>query len=106
MRKKTKTERRNPKLTKATVAHVASLANLKLTSQEKAKFQKQLSAILEYIALLNEVKTDKVESTSQVTGQENVFRKDLVEKGLIQDEALSGTKEKHQGRFKIKAIFE
>lgn len=96
----------NSKLTEKEVKHVAALAKLRLTPQETAKFQKQLSGILEYFNLLNEVETDRVESTSQVTGLENVFRKDEIGKTLIQEEALSGTKEKHQGRFKVRAILE
>lgn len=97
---------KNQKLTTEAVVHVAQLAKLKLTPQEKAKFQKQLSEIIDYFTLLNEVKTEKVEPTSQVTGLENVYREDQVEEGLSQAETLSGAKEKHQGRFKIKAIFE
>ena len=106
MKKEKRDKSQKPKLTEEKVVHVAQLANLNLTPQEKTKFQKQLSEILDYFALLDEVKTEGVEPTGQVTGEENVFRQDLVEKGLTQDEALSGAKEKYQGRFKIKAIFE
>ena len=98
--------RQNSKLSKDEVKHVAALANIKLSPQEISKFQKQLSEILDYIEILNEVKTENVEPTSQVTGLENIFRKDETGKALTQEEALSGAKDKHQGRFKIKAIFE
>ncbi len=94
----------NSKLTEKEVEHAAALANLRLTNQETAKFKKQLSEILEYVNLLNEVETDKVEPTSQVTGLENVFRKDEIGNTLTKEEALSGAKEKHQGRFKVRAI--
>ena len=98
--------KRKSKLTQEEVKHVANLASLSLTHQELKKFQKQLSKILDYIEILKEIKTERVEPTSQVTGQENVFRKDEIEETLTQEEALSGTKDKHKGRFKIKAIFE
>ena len=94
------------KLSVEEVRHVAKLAKLELGANEIEKFQKQLSEILDYVAILNEVETGKVEPTSQVTGLENVFRKDKAEKGLSQDEALSGAKNKDQGRFKVKAILE
>lgn len=42
------------------------------------KFSTQLSAIFEYVDLLNEVDTEGVEPTSQVTGLENVTREDEV----------------------------
>ncbi len=64
------------KLTKKEVEHVAKLARLGLSSDEKKKFEKELSDILDFVEKLNEVKTDKVEPTAQVTGLENVFRKD------------------------------
>lgn len=58
------------------VDRIAKLARLGLTEKEKKKFKKELSAILEFIEKLNKVKTDKVEPTAQVTGLENVTRKD------------------------------
>ena len=94
------------KLTKAEVKHIAKLAQLDLTEKEIKKFQKQLSEILDYIGILNELDTKKVKPTSQVTGLENVFREDKPTPSLSQEEVLSGTKKTHNGMFKIKAIFE
>ncbi len=91
---------------KTTVQHVAKLANLKLGAKEIGKFQKQLAEILDYVNQLNQVKTKGVEPTSQVTGLENVFRKDESRPSLSQKEVLSNAKSKEKGMFKIKAIFE
>jgi len=63
-------------ITKKEIEHVAKLARLGLTEKEKTKFTKDLSAILDFVNKLNEVKADKVEPTAQVTGLENVTRKD------------------------------
>ena len=93
------------KLTRKEVLHIARLANLHLTEKEVRKFQHELSDILEYIEILNELDTGGVRPTSQVTGLENVFRKDEIEESLSQKEALSGTKQKHNGYFKVKSIF-
>ena len=98
--------KKKTKLTKDQVLHIAKLADLKLSDKEVKKVQKQLSDILGYMEVLNELNTDKVKPTSQVTGLENVVRKDEVGKSLRQKEALVGTKNKHQGYFKVKAIFE
>ncbi len=97
---------KNPKLTKEEVEHVAKQANLSCTLSEIKKFQKQLSEILDYMAILNEVETFQVEPTSQVTGLENVFREDEPGGCLSQKEALSGTKNQQKGMFKTKAILE
>ena len=88
------------------VSHVAKLANLPLKPVEKEKFEKQLSDILSYVKKLKEVDTKNVETTSQVTGLENVTREDETSSSLTQEAALSNAKSTHNGLFKIKAILE
>jgi aspartyl-tRNA(Asn)/glutamyl-tRNA(Gln) amidotransferase subunit C len=86
------------------VSHVAKLANLPLSDEEKKKFEKQLEETLQYIENLNEVDTNGVEPTSQVTGLENVLREDKTSPSLSQEEALSNTKSQQKGLFKVKGI--
>jgi len=88
------------------VKHVTDLAKLKLSEEEIKKFQKQLSAIVEFISKLNEIDTKNVEPTGQVTGLENVFREDEVKPSLTQEEAMSNAPSTHNGYFKVKAIFD
>lgn len=94
------------KLSKTQVEHVAKLANLELTETELEKFQQQLSEVLKYVEILNQVETGAVEPTSQVTGLENVWRKGQAGPSLSQEEALLGAKNQEKGLFKTKAIFE
>ena len=68
------------KISKETVSHVAKLARLGLTDKEAEKFSGQLSDVFEYMEVLEEVDTEGVEETSQVTGLENVSEKDEVVK--------------------------
>lgn len=89
---------------KIDVAHVAKLANLPLKPEEEKKFEKQLSEILTYVEKLKEVDTKNVETTSQVTGLENVTRNDKSAPSLTQDEALSNAKSQHNGFIKVHAI--
>lgn len=70
------------------VKHVAKLARIKLTDEEVKKFGKQLSAVLNYMEILNEVDTKGVPETSQVTGLTNVMEKDEVMKGQSTREEL------------------
>jgi len=93
------------KLNREQDLHIAKLANLNLTEKEVKKFQKDLSDILVYIEVLNELDTSKVKPTLQVSGLKNVFREDEETGSLSQKEALSGAKAKYQGYFKIKSIF-
>lgn len=90
---------------KINVKHVAKLANLPITDTEEKKFGKQLEETLKYIEGLNEVDTSKVEATDHVTGQESVLREDITTPSLSQEEALSNSKSKHNGMFKVKAVF-
>lgn len=94
------------KLTREEVKHVADLANLDLTEEEIEKFQKQLSAVLDYFSVLEEAQTTGIEPTSQVTGLEDIFREDKKSKSLSSKQALSNTKNQKEGMFKVKAILE
>ena len=90
------------RLTKKDVLHVANLAKLTLTPKEITKFQEQLSKIVDYISQLSEVDTLNLESTSQTTGLENVFRSDEVKpESFSQDEALAGTDKTHNGYLSL-----
>ncbi len=64
--------------TKEQIEHIAKLARLKLTPEEMEKMPGQLTSILTWMDVLNEVNTDKVEPTAQVTGLTNAFRDDEV----------------------------
>ena len=65
-------------LSEEQVRHVAKLARIKLTDEEVGKFGPQLSKVLGYMEILNEVETENVAETSQVTGLKNVMEKDEV----------------------------
>lgn len=65
-------------LTKEQVLHIAKLARLTLSSEEVDTMTKELSSILGYVEMLNEVDTSKIEPTAQVTGLVNALRDDVV----------------------------
>lgn len=93
-------------ITKKQVSHVAKLARLGLTKEEKEKFTEELSAILDFVNKLNEVKADKIKPTAQVTGLENVYRQD---KGRVKskqetDKLLELAPETERGYVKVKAV--
>jgi len=66
------------KLDKKQVTHIAKLARLKVSDTEAEKYAGQLSEILQYVEMLDEVKTENVEITAQVTGLKNATREDKV----------------------------
>ena len=76
------------KLSKKYVEHIAKLSKLKLSESEKEKFASQLSGVIEYVEQLDEVDTEGVEPTSQVTGLENIYREDEVKRSSIKHEEI------------------
>lgn len=66
-------------ITKDEVKHIAKLAKLKISEAELEKYTGQLSPILDFFGQLQEIDTENVEETSQVTGLKNIYRKDEIE---------------------------
>lgn len=64
------------KVTSADVDHVAGLARLGMTDDEKKRFTEQLSRILEYAETINKLDTKNVIPTSHAIPMKNVFRED------------------------------
>ncbi len=89
---------------KVDVLHIAKLAKLPLKKEEVDEYEKQLSSILDYVEKLKELDTEGVAETSQTTGLENVARDDATSPSSSQDEALSNTKSKHNGLFKVDRV--
>ncbi|MBU1165195.1 Asp-tRNA(Asn)/Glu-tRNA(Gln) amidotransferase subunit GatC [Patescibacteria group bacterium] len=94
-------------LTKKEVEHIAKLARLGLTDEEKTKYARQLSSILEYVEQLKEVDTKDVEPTAQVTGLENVLREDKVEgcDELTRDRLIKNAPEAEDDLVKTRSVF-
>ena len=63
-------------VTKKDVEHVAKLARLGLSEEEKDRFTVQLSGILGYAERLNGIDTKNVAPTSHAIPMKNVFRQD------------------------------
>ena len=96
------------KLTQSEVEHVAKLARLRLNKEEVAKYSEQLSSILDYVSQLQKIATEGVVETSQVTGLENVFRKDEVTPCDEQTRAVifKNVPELEENLIKTKSVFE
>ncbi len=94
------------KIDKELLLNVAKNARLDLTEKEVEEFLPQLKDILDLFSKIEKANTDKIEPSFQPIEVKNVFREDKVEKSLTQEEALSNTKNKHNGLFKVKAILE
>ena len=93
-------------ITKEQVEHVAKLARLELTNEEKELYTKQLSKILDYIDQLNEVNTKGVEPMTQPIPTVNVIREDIVKKQFERSEMLKNAPHEEYGFFRVPKIGE
>ncbi|MEW6189292.1 MAG: Asp-tRNA(Asn)/Glu-tRNA(Gln) amidotransferase subunit GatC [Actinomycetota bacterium] len=91
-------------ISKKEVEHVAWLARLFLTEEEKERFTKQLSEILDHAGKIARLDTSKVPPTSHVLPLKNVFRDDKTRFSLPREEALSNAPKKEQGAFVVPKI--
>lgn len=58
------------------IEHLAGLARLKLTEEEKKKFANEAGLILDFVSKLEELDLDNIEPMNSVTGEENIMRDD------------------------------
>ena len=86
------------------VTHVAKLARLELSDEEKIKFSKQLGDILKYMEQLNEVDTTGVEPMNHPIDFSNVMRDDVVQTEETREELMANAPETEQDYFKVPKI--
>jgi aspartyl-tRNA(Asn)/glutamyl-tRNA(Gln) amidotransferase subunit C len=110
------------KVTEKDVAYVADLANLELSSEERASMLRDLNSILDYIDRLNQLDTSNVEPMAQVSDRYGVdkskqgserfaysCREDVVEglrKSLSQAAALENAPDADGTFFRVPKVIE
>jgi aspartyl-tRNA(Asn)/glutamyl-tRNA(Gln) amidotransferase subunit C len=86
------------------VEHIAKLAKLEFTDEEKEKFTHQLNQILEYMEHMNKLDTQAVEPLLHVIELSNVFRADEVKESISTEEALKNAPSKTEQFFKVPKV--
>ncbi len=86
--------------------HVARLARLDLSEDERKKMEAELGTILAYAEEIQVLDLENVEPTSHSVPLRNVMRPDEVKESLSQDEALSNAPAAEGGRFRVPRIIE
>lgn len=97
------------KITEQQVRYVADLANLKLTDAEIARFQVELSGILDHFDRLNEIDTTGVEPMAQVLFEAEdtaTLRDDVPVPPLGNEAALANAPQPGAGYFKVPKVIE
>ena len=105
-----KDERMTAKVTVADVERVAELAHLELTPEETEPMLRDLNAILDYVAELNQLDTAGIEPLAQVGELENAaippLRPDRLEPSLNRAAVMSQAPETDGAFFKVPKVIE
>jgi aspartyl-tRNA(Asn)/glutamyl-tRNA(Gln) amidotransferase subunit C len=88
------------------IEHVAKLARLQLSDDEKVQLAAQLGQILTHAARVGEVAAADVVPTASPIPRANVYRDDVPDPSLPVDEALRNAPERDGDRFRVPRIAE
>jgi len=94
------------KLTVQEIEHVANLARLELTQEEKEKMTKELAAIIDFADKLSEVNTDGIQPTAHILDIKNVFRKDEVKPSYDVEDIIRNAPESADNCIKVPKVVE
>lgn len=91
---------------KISIEHLAQLARLSVSDNEKILFSAQIDSILGYMDKLNELDTGNVGPTSHVITLSNVVREDLPKDSLEREDALRNAPDRTDKFYRVPKIIE
>jgi aspartyl-tRNA(Asn)/glutamyl-tRNA(Gln) amidotransferase subunit C len=89
-----------------TIEHVAMLARLVLSDEEKDRLARDLTSILDDFARLGEVDTDGLAPMEHAAATANVFRPDEPAGSLPTDRALAASADHDEAFFRVPQVIE
>ncbi len=93
-------------LDKATVAHIAALARIKVQDEDLERIAGELTHILTWIEQLNEVAADDVEPLASVVDAKLPLRKDVVTDGNQAADVVANAPSPAHGFFTVPKVVE
>jgi aspartyl-tRNA(Asn)/glutamyl-tRNA(Gln) amidotransferase subunit C len=88
-------------ITREEVVHVARLARLELADDEVARFQEQLSAILEAVSKVSELDLSDVPPTAHPLDVANAWAEDELHECLPLDEVFANAPDRDGNLFRV-----
>lgn len=89
-----------------TVDHVARLARLALSDEERERLREQLSAILEHINVIAEADTSAVAASANILPMQNVMTGDKSRPSFATEELLANSPAQEDGYFRVRAVMD
>ena len=93
-------------ISKAEVEAIAELAKLTLSEAEKTMFQEQLTDILGYAEMIQQVDTTGVPPSASPLPLNNVMRSDIATGSLSPEEALYNAPDAEDDQFRVRAVLD
>ena len=91
-------------ISKKEVEHIAMLARIEITEEEKELFSDQFTKILRYFNIIDDAETEGIAPTYQILNLANIYREDIVEPSIEKKEILRNAKNKEKSFFKSPPI--
>ena len=91
-------------VSKDDVRHLATLSQINVSDEQAEALTTQLDNIVKYINMLDELDTEGVEPTFQVTGLQNVMRDDAIEEQLPRETLLALAPDQEAGQVKVPKV--
>lgn len=86
------------------VHHLAALSEINLSDDELTALTTDIDSIIDYINQLDELDTDGIEPTFQLTGLKNVWRNDDIEPQLAREELLALAPAQEDNQVKVPKV--
>jgi aspartyl-tRNA(Asn)/glutamyl-tRNA(Gln) amidotransferase subunit C len=93
-------------LTREDVEHIALLARLHLSEDEKERYREQLSNILDHISKLQELDTSDVQPMSSVVVEQSRLRDDVPAPAMPRDDLLRNAPDAEDEQFRVPPILD
>lgn len=90
------------------IEHLADLARIELSEEERKNIEPQIEGILAYVSKLSLVDTKDVPEAVYITDAVNVFREDIVEPcdSTVHERAVAAFPEATGTALKVQGVFE
>jgi aspartyl-tRNA(Asn)/glutamyl-tRNA(Gln) amidotransferase subunit C len=93
-------------LSREDVEHIALLARLHLTDEEKDRYREQLSKILDHIGKLQELDTHNVQPMSSVVVEQSRLRPDEAGSAMEREDLLRNAPGAKDNQFRVPPVLD
>lgn len=91
-------------LTREDIEHLSKLARLRLTEDEKIKFQDQLSSILKYVRQIQKVDTKDIEVSFHIPELKNISQEDAIVASKDPDALVHAAPSREKRLIRVQAV--